>query len=89
MNEDPLSDEAFSEWRKEWGSAIPEAVHAWQECARRAKANRWAAFSDFELAYIASALAIYGPPWKGEPPWHSVREQIKAELERRKDEASS
>ncbi len=52
--QDPLSDEASHTWLKRFEFQIPPGGHVqtWQECRQRARANRWAAFSDDELGYL-------------------------------------
>jgi hypothetical protein len=62
MNIDSLSDEAFWKWDEQFDrlhfdkSFSEHALDGWRECARRAKANRWAAFSDEELREICQDI---------------------------------
>jgi hypothetical protein len=86
MSTNPLSDEAFGLWKPmHWNwQGDAAALMAWQECARRAKESRWAAFSREELEALHSGLAdeIYdGTQWVQR--YGQMMDEIQAELERR------
>ena len=58
--EDALSDQAFEEWyntiAKYSTTRLDTALAGWRACAKRARENRWAAFSEPELARLRLKL---------------------------------
>jgi hypothetical protein len=75
---DPLSDQAFEKWyhSKHSTAYFDTAWAGWRECARRARENRWAAFSENELVRLQ--------PDSSNMLNRDLFDEIEAELRRRR-----
>ncbi len=73
---DPLSDQALEKWYtfKHSTAYFDTALAGWRECARRARENRWAAFSENELVRLQPADMLN----------RDLFDEIEAELRRRR-----
>ena len=75
---DPVSDQALEKWyNSKYSTAyFDTALAGWRECARRARENRWAAFSENELVRLQ--------PVSSNMLNRDLFDEIEAELRRRR-----